>query len=147
MTDAEKAGLETVLTALGGKNARNDEYKKYNLETIRNSPVYELTKNYLIADGKAPITMSPVQMLSNDINSVCLYYYYFKPTTESNDGLFLSMASWLASLPSLGAVAPFSPALPVTLLLFQQNDFVPQTASSACQHGWPCSVSGCFQAC
>ena len=80
MTDAEKVALETILNAVGGKKGREDKYKKNNLETIRNSHVYELTKNYLIADGKAPITVTPVQMLTADINNVCLYYYYFKPS-------------------------------------------------------------------
>ena len=80
MTDAEKVELETILTAVGGKKARDDKYKINNLETIRHSPVYELTKNYLIADGKAPITVTPVQMLTKDIINVSLYYYYFKPS-------------------------------------------------------------------
>ena len=80
MTEAEREGLETILAAVGGKNGRNKEYKLGNLNTIRNSPVYQLTKNYLIADGKSPITLTPVQMLTQDIINVSLYYYYFKPS-------------------------------------------------------------------
>ena len=80
MTDAEKAGLETILSALGGKKAQDKNYKEMNLETIRNSPVYQLTKNYLVADGKAPITVTPVLLLSTNIDNTSLYYYYFNPS-------------------------------------------------------------------
>ena len=80
MTEDEKTGLETILAAVGGKNGRDKHYKEVNLETIRNSPVYALTKNYLVADGKAPITVSPVQMQSSDYKYNNLYYYYFNPS-------------------------------------------------------------------
>jgi hypothetical protein len=80
ITDTEKQGLETILAAVGGKNGRDKTYKQVNLATIRNSPVYQLTKNYLVADGKAPITVSPVQIQTTDYSSIALYYYYFKPS-------------------------------------------------------------------
>ena len=80
MTEDEKTGLETILAAVGGKNGRDKHYKEVNLDTIRNSPVYALTKNYLVADGKAPITVSPVQMQSTDYKYNNLYYYYFNPS-------------------------------------------------------------------
>ena len=80
ITDAEKQGLETILSAVGGKNGRNQTYKQANLETIRNSSVYQLTRNYLVADGKAPITVSPVQIQTQDYSSIALYYYYFDPS-------------------------------------------------------------------
>lgn len=80
MTETEKQGLETILAAVGGKNGRTDNNKKVNLTTIRNSPVYALTKNYLVADGKSPITVSPVQMQSSDYKYNNLYYYYYDPS-------------------------------------------------------------------
>ena len=80
ITDAEKQGLETILSAVGGKNGRDMTYKQANLETIRNSSVYQLTRNYLVADGKAPITVSPVQIQTQDYSSIALYYYYFDPS-------------------------------------------------------------------
>lgn len=79
ITDTEKQGLETILAAVGGKNGRDKTHKQVNLDTIRNSPVYQLTKNYLVADGKAPITLTPVQIQTTDYSSVALYYYYFSP--------------------------------------------------------------------
>lgn len=79
ITDAEKQGLETILKDVGGKSGRDNTHKQVNLETIRNSPLYQLTKNYLVADGKAPITLSPVQIQTTDYSSVALYYYYFNP--------------------------------------------------------------------
>lgn len=77
ITDEEKSGLETVFEALGGKKA--NEKKEVNLKTIRESPVYELTRNYLVSDGQNPITVSPVLMFSTDISNLCLYYYYYDP--------------------------------------------------------------------
>ena len=65
---------------VGGKSGRDNTHKKVNLETIRNSPLYQLTKNYLVADGQAPITVSPVQIQTTDYSSIALYYYYFNPS-------------------------------------------------------------------
>jgi len=79
ITEEEKQNLETILDAVGGKKGRDTKYKKDNLKTIRNSQVYQLTKNYLVADGQAPITVSPVQMLTTDYIYDNLYYYYFNP--------------------------------------------------------------------
>ncbi len=80
ITDAEKEGLATVLKAVGGMNGRDQHYKDVNLETIRNSPVYQLTNNYLVADGKGAITISPVQIFNKDYIYDNLYYYYFNPS-------------------------------------------------------------------
>jgi hypothetical protein len=102
-TDAEKQGLETVLAAVGGKNARQDKYKKFNLDTIRTSPVYQLTKNYLVADGKAPITVSPVQMLSTEINNSSVYYYYFNPN-ELNGKSEEEQLTFLKNLPKFKCI-------------------------------------------
>ena len=79
ITEDEINSLETILDAVGGKKGRDKKYKEGNLETIRNSSVYKLTKNYLVADGQTPITVSPVQMLTTDYAYDNLYYYYFNP--------------------------------------------------------------------
>ena len=79
ITEKEKEVLETVLAPLGGKNAHDATHKQVNLNTIRNSSVYQLTQNYLVADGKAPITVSPVQIQTTDHVYDNLYYYYFNP--------------------------------------------------------------------
>lgn len=76
ITPSEVKGLETVFKAIGGKNAKNDGRHK-NLQRIRESPVYVLTKNYLVSDGKAPITVTPVLMFSSEIGVTSLYYYYY----------------------------------------------------------------------
>ena len=78
ISDDEKEGLKSVFVALGGDNAKNAG-RYINIETIRESPVYQLTKNYLIADGKAPITVTPVLMYSKEIVNTNVYYYYFNP--------------------------------------------------------------------
>jgi hypothetical protein len=103
ITDAEKEGLETVLSAVGGKNGRDKSYKEMNLSTIRNSPVYELTKNYLVADGKAPITVTPVQILTTDYTNNCLYYYYFNPD-ELNGKSEEDQITFLKNLPKFKCV-------------------------------------------
>ena len=80
ISESEKQNLETILSDVGGRNGRDKTHKEINLNTIRNSPVYQLNKNYLVADGKAPITLTPVQIQTTDYSSVALYYYYFNPS-------------------------------------------------------------------
>ena len=103
ITDAEKQGLETILTALGGKKGRDGTFKQMNLNTIRTSPVYELTKNYLVADGKAPITVAPVQMLSTEINNSSVYYYYFNPN-ELNGKSEEEQIAFIKNLPKFKCI-------------------------------------------
>ena len=103
ITPEEKSGLETIFAALGGKNASDTNHKAINLTTIRNSPVYELTKNYLISDGKAPITVTPVLMLSTEIANSNLYYYYFDPA-DLNDKNEEQQIAFLKSLPKFKCV-------------------------------------------
>ena len=79
ISDTEKQNLETILKDVGGKKGRDQQYKDINLKTIRNSPLYQLTKNYMVADGQAPITLTPVQIFTLDYSSISLYYYYFNP--------------------------------------------------------------------
>ena len=61
------------------------QYKDFNLKTIRESPLYQLNKNYLVADGQAPITLTPVQIFTLDYSSISLYYYYFNPADLPSD--------------------------------------------------------------
>lgn len=103
ITDAEKQGLETILKDVGGKSGRDNTHKQVNLETIRNSPLYQLTKNYLVADGKAPITLTPVQIQTTDYSSVALYYYYFNPS-ELEGKSEEEQLTFLKSLPKFKCV-------------------------------------------
>lgn len=80
ISDTEKQNLETILSDVGGRFGRDKYHKAANLNTIRNSSVFKLTQNYLVADGKAPITLTPVQIQTTDYSSVALYYYYFNPS-------------------------------------------------------------------
>ena len=80
ISETEKQNLETILSDVGGRFGRDKAHKADNLNTIRNSPVYQLNKNYLVADGQAPITLTPVQIQTTDYSSVALYYYYFNPS-------------------------------------------------------------------
>ena len=74
-----------------------------NLSTIRNSPVYQLTKNYLVADGKAAITVTPVQILTTDYSNDALYYYYFNPS-ELNGKSVEDQLTFLKNLPKFKCV-------------------------------------------
>ena len=103
ITDAEKAGLETVLAAVGGKMGREAKYKEMNLTTIRNSPVYQLTKNYLVADGKAPITVTPVQIFTTEYTNLSGYYYYFNPS-ELNGKSEEEQITFLKNLPKFKCI-------------------------------------------
>ena len=103
ITESEKQGLETILSAVGGKSGRDKTHKQVNLDTIRNSPVYQLTKNYLVADGQAPITVSPVQIQTTDYSSIALYYYYFNPN-ELEGKSEEEQLTFLKSLPKFKCV-------------------------------------------
>lgn len=103
ITDAEKQNLETILSDVGGRFGRDDAHKKGNLEIIRNSPVYQLTKNYLVADGKGAITLTPVQIQTTDYSSVALYYYYFNPS-ELEGKSEEEQISFLKNLPKFKCV-------------------------------------------
>lgn len=103
ITDAEKQELEAILEPVGGKFGRDDTHKKENLEAIRNSPVYQLTKNYLVADGQAPITLTPVQIQTTDYSSIALYYYYFNPS-ELEGKSEEEQLTFLKSLPKFKCV-------------------------------------------
>ena len=103
ITDEEKQGLQTILKDVGGKNAHDATHKAVNLTTIRNSPVYQLTNNYLVADGKAPITLTPVQFQTTDYVYDNLYYYYFNPsklTGKSED----EQIAYIKNLPKIKCI-------------------------------------------
>ena len=104
ITDEEKQGLETILSAVGGKKGRDKYYKEMNLNTIRNSSIYQLTKNYLVADGQAPITVTPVQILTTDYIHDNLYYYYFNPAELDNFTTEEEQLAFLKSLPKFKCV-------------------------------------------
>lgn len=103
ITDTEKQNLETILSDVGGRFGRDDSHKTGNLKTIRNSSVFKLTKNYLVADGKAPITLTPVQIQTTDYSSVALYYYYFNPS-ELEGKSEEQQLTFLKSLPKFKCV-------------------------------------------
>ena len=103
ITEEEKAGLQTVLEAVGGKDAHDATHKAINLTTIRNSPVYQLTNNYLVADGKAPITVTPVQLQTTDHVYDNLYYYYFNPSKLTGKSVDEQIA-YIKNLPKIKCV-------------------------------------------
>jgi hypothetical protein len=76
--DEEKALIEDVF-----KTYLNSQYvngkRPDNLKNIRNNPLFEMEKNYLVSDGVRPITITPVQMNSSETSSNQLYYYYYNP--------------------------------------------------------------------
>ena len=104
ITDKEKENLEAILDAVGGKEGRNQTYKDANLNTIRNSAVYQLTRNYLVADGQAPITVAPVQILTTDYPHINLYYYYFNPADLDNFTTEEQKLTYLKNLPKFKCV-------------------------------------------
>lgn len=63
---------------LGAKTASGK--KKDNLQTIRDSELFTLGHNELTSDGVNPITVIPVLMISSEISSCHLYYYYYNPS-------------------------------------------------------------------
>lgn len=97
----EKKELEDIFKA---SLYRTDEKgkKKDNLQLIREGNAVKFYGSHLIADGKAPITLIPVQLASKDAKNCAIYYYYFKPSDVTASGL--SEAEYIKRLPKFKAV-------------------------------------------
>ncbi len=99
LSEDEAATLKDIFDAsLGrydGKNPRN------NLELINKSSIVQLYGNHLVSNGKAAITLCPVQAASTEAYWCDIYYYYYK-TEDIPTGT--SEADYIKSLPKFKAI-------------------------------------------
>ena len=99
LSEDEAATLKDIFDAsLGrydGKNPRN------NLQLINKSSIVQLYGNHLVSNGKAAITLCPVQAASTEAYWCDIYYYYYR-TEDIPTGT--SETDYIKSLPKFKAI-------------------------------------------
>lgn len=93
-SDAERQNLEDIFNTSLIRDSHKD-----NLSLIRNSEILNLYNNHLISNG-TPITVTPVQLASTEIDKCYIYYYYYNPedipATVSEEDYVKSLPKFLA---------------------------------------------------
>lgn len=93
-SDAERKNLEDIFNTSLIRNSHRD-----NLDLIRSSEILSLYNNHLISNG-TPITVTPVQLASTEIDKCYIYYYYYNPedipATVSEEDYVKSLPKFLA---------------------------------------------------
>lgn len=95
LDDEEKAELNDIFT-----NFLKRDKQKNNLQAIRNSDIVKFFGNHMISNGKAALTLIPVQMASSEISMCDIYYYYYKDVPAS-----MSEADYIKQLPKYKAIS------------------------------------------
>ena len=94
LSDAERQNLEDIFNTSLIRDSHKD-----NLSLIRNSEILNLYNNHLISNG-TPITVTPVQLASTEIDKCYIYYYYYNPedipATVSEEDYVKSLPKFLA---------------------------------------------------
>ena len=94
LDDEDKAELNDIF-----KKFLKRDNQKNNLGIIRNNEIVKFFGNHLISNGKAAITLIPVQMASTEISLCDIYYYYYKDVPSS-----MSEADYIKQLPKYKAI-------------------------------------------
>ena len=77
ITAEEVAELKDIFS-VSLQRAANGSRVKDNMKYINNSKAVQFFDNHLISDGKSPIIVTPVNLLSTEAYMCDLYYYYYK---------------------------------------------------------------------
>ncbi len=77
ITAEEVAELQDIFS-VSLQRAANGSRVKDNMKYINNSKAVQFFDNHLISDGKSPIIVTPVNLLSTEAYMCDLYYYYYK---------------------------------------------------------------------
>lgn len=99
LTEDELANLQDIFKASlyrdDGKNPRN------NLKLMNESSIVKLFGNHLVSNGKAALTLCPVQLASTEAYWCDIYYYYYR-TEDIPAGT--TEADYIKSLPKFKAI-------------------------------------------
>ncbi|MCR4602703.1 MAG: LruC domain-containing protein [Prevotella sp.] len=111
LTDEEKQELQDIFEEWLFWEDNNQNRQLNNLSKIRNSEMVKLFNNQFVATGD-PVILTPVQITSNDMSSVDVYYYYYNPAdvmgmTEEQE------IQYIKDLPKFMAIAPHDLMIPV----------------------------------
>jgi hypothetical protein len=100
ITDEEAKGLQDIFgTYLVHENINGR--RTDNMENVRNSNVFTMYNNHLIANGE-PVIVTPVQMASSTISNCWLFYYYYNPDDLANSGM--TEQDYIKTLPKFKAI-------------------------------------------
>ncbi len=77
ITAEEIAELQDIFSVSLQRKANGSRVKD-NMKYINNSKAVQFFDNHLISDGKTPIIVTPVNLLSTEAYMCDLYYYYYK---------------------------------------------------------------------
>ena len=98
----EKKDLEDIFNSSLYRLDPNDDWgRRDNLQYFRDGNAVRFFDNHLITDGKAPITLTPVQLASKEISVCHLYYYYYKPSDVTAG---MSETEYIKQLPKFKAI-------------------------------------------
>ena len=101
-SDDDKATLQDIFNAsLYRDDPKGINKRRNNLALIREGNAVKFFSNHLVSNGKAPLTLSPVQLASTEAYWCDIYYYYYK-TEDIPAGT--SEADYIKSLPKFKAI-------------------------------------------
>lgn len=104
LSEDEATTLQDIFNASLLRNDRNGyNGRRNNLDYINKSKVVNLFKNHLVSNGKAALTLCPVQLASTEAYWCDIYYYYYK-TEDVPAGTENAEADYIKSLPKFKAI-------------------------------------------
>ena len=102
LSDEDKATLEDIFnSSLYRDDPKGVDGRRNNLPLIREGKAVKFFNNHLVSNGKAAITLIPVQMASTEAHMCDIYYYYYKQDNIPSD---ISEADYIKSLPKYKAI-------------------------------------------
>lgn len=100
--EGEEDNVKAIVNNFLYKYAKeNSKDKKNNLAAVRNSANFKTNQNYVITDGKSPITLIPIQAWSTEFKWNHIYYYFFNPDEIPAE---MTEAEYIKTLPKFKAV-------------------------------------------
>lgn len=101
-TDEERTTLRDIYnTSLFRDDPAGYNKRRDNLALLRQGNAVKFFSNHLVSNGKAPLTLCPIQLASTDAYMCDIYYYYFK-TDDIPAGT--SEADYIKTLPKFKAI-------------------------------------------
>ena len=105
LSDDERTRLQDIYNVALFRDDPNDPNKgksnRNNLALLREGNAVKFFSNHLVSNGKAPLTLCPVQMASREAYWCDIYYYYYK-TEDVPAGT--SEADYIKTLPKFKAI-------------------------------------------
>jgi len=100
--EGEEDNVKAIVNNFLYKYAKaNSKDKKNNLAAVRNSANFKTNQNYVITDGKNPVTLIPIQAWTTEFKWNHIYYYFFNPD-EIPAGM--TEAEYIKKLPKFKAI-------------------------------------------